>query len=673
MAPETGGPGDSRADDGDGAAATPGSVRGLNVPALGARLHITARAVQIALGCIWLLDAALQLQPKMFSQTFTSMLAANSVGQPAPIAWSINTMVHFIRPDVGVWNFLFAMAQLAIGVGLLVRSTVRPAMVLMFVWCAMVWWFGEGFGMLLTGTASPLTGAPGAVLLYAAIGILVWPRRTPAADAPGAVGVASSAAAVGPLGSFGALAVWVAFWVSSAVLWLLPANRAPGAVSGGINSMSAMGPGWYSSFLHSIAGHFGSIGPQSAWVLAIVSVAIGLGPLLSSRPSAFLLGGSVLQLAFWVTGMGLGSMLSGTGTDPSIAPLVVLLAVAMLPKKVPVQASDRAPIGALVRRNPVATWGFAAGIGAALLLSATYPVAAEVATVPTTSTTAAKAATASSSSSSSNSSSSVPGMNMSGGAVSPKAKAKGSGMASNVTMAGMAGLGVTAKGWKYTGPPLPAAEVATLTTVSAATDKGHAMQTPDCTQTPTAAQTLGAVQYVQAVSAAVSKYAVLADATAAGYVPITNPAYPVVHYLNVSDMKTQDILDPNHVDSLVYATTPNGPVLVAAMFLMPGPGDGPMPYGCLVQWHAHTNLCRSLSTGQISGFQPCAPGFTPEGTTPMMTHVWQVPVAGGPLAIDPSDLQVVEAAIMAQQEGLAPVTSPGGTPTFETTSTHSTP
>jgi hypothetical protein len=38
--------------------------------------------------------------------------------------------------------------------------------------------------------------------------------------------------------------------------------------------------------------------------------------------------------------------------------------------------------------------------------------------------------------------------------------------------------------------------------------------------------------------------------------------------------------------------------------------------------------------------------------------VWQVPVAGGPLAIDPSDLQVVEAAIMAQQENLAPTTVP---------------
>ena len=116
-------------------------------------------------------------------------------------------------------------------------------------------------------------------------------------------------------------------------------------------------------------------------------------------------------------------------------------------------------------------------------------------------------------------------------------------------------------------------------------------------------------------------------------------------------------MKPTAVDSLVYATTPYGPVLVAAMYLMPGQGDGPMPYGCLVQWHQHTNLCRNDRTGRIDGFTPCAPGTSFEGPTPMMTHVWQVPVAGGPLAIDPSDLQVVEAAIMAQQEGLAPTSS----------------
>ena len=39
-----------------------------------------------------------------------------------------------------------------------------------------------------------------------------------------------------------------------------------------------------------------------------------------------------------------------------------------------------------------------------------------------------------------------------------------------------------------------------------------------------------------------------------------------------------------------------------------------------------------------------------------MLHVWQVPVPGGPLTMDPTDEQVVEAAIMAQQEGQAPVT-----------------
>ncbi len=81
-----------------------------------------------------------------------------------------------------------------------------------------------------------------------------------------------------------------------------------------------------------------------------------------------------------------------------------------------------------------------------------------------------------------------------------------------------------------------------------------------------------------------------------------------------------------------------------------------MPYGCLVHWHQHTSLCTSAVTHLIDGFTPCPPGTFHYGSTPM-THVWQVPVAGGPLAIDPSDLQVVEAAVMAQQQGLAPTTT----------------
>jgi hypothetical protein len=274
-------------------------------------------------------------------------------------------------------------------------------------------------------------------------------------------------------------------------------------------------------------------------------------------------------------------------------------------------------------------------------------------------------ASAQAASSGKSASNSMPGMNMSG----PNSSMKGMKMGpthgsstSSMNMAGMAGLGVTDPNWKYTGPALPAAEVATLTTVGARTDLGHKMQTPNCSTAPTANQILGATQYVQATSAAVAKYKNLSAATAAGYFPITNPSYPVVHYLNPRYMNQQDLLNPNTVDSLVYATTPYGPVLVAAMYLMPTQGDGPMPYGCLVQWHAHTNLCMSDATGTIEGFTPCAAGTHHYGATPMMTHVWQVPVAGGPLAIDPSDLQVVQAAIMAQQEGLAPTTS-GAIPT----------
>jgi hypothetical protein len=224
------------------------------------------------------------------------------------------------------------------------------------------------------------------------------------------------------------------------------------------------------------------------------------------------------------------------------------------------------------------------------------------------------------------------------------------GTANSTDMSGMAGLGVTDPNWKYTGPALSNAETSLLTSVGSVTDSGHAMQTPSCATAPTDAQVLGAVQYVQETSAAVAKYKDLSAATAAGYRPITSGAYPIVHYINPSYMNNQDILDPNHVDSLVYAMTPTGPVLVAAMYLLPTNENGPMPYGCLVQWHAHTNLCTSTTTHLIVGFTPCAPGTVHiAARTPYMTHVWQVPVAGGPLAIDPSDLQVMEAAVMSQQ------------------------
>jgi hypothetical protein len=75
-----------------------------------------------------------------------------------------------------------------------------------------------------------------------------------------------------------------------------------------------------------------------------------------------------------------------------------------------------------------------------------------------------------------------------------------------------------------------------------------------------------------------------------------------------------------------------------------------MPYGALVQWHERTQVCGTgtVSTTMplaITGYPPCAAGTVLQ-PTPYMTMVWQVPVAGGPLAIQPPDIQIVEAAIM---------------------------
>src|SRR5664279_4104910 len=166
---------------------------------LAGRMGVSVRTIQVVLGVVWIIDAALQFQPRMFGTDFVSMvIAPNAAGQPAAIGSSIIHMSHFLARDVALWNTLFGLTQLAIGVGLLFRRTVKPALAVSFAWAFGVWWFGEGFGGIFTGHANALMGAPGAVLLYAVIGILVWPNAEgEAADQPDReprTGLASSAA-----------------------------------------------------------------------------------------------------------------------------------------------------------------------------------------------------------------------------------------------------------------------------------------------------------------------------------------------------------------------------------------------------------------------------------------------------------------------------------------------
>ena len=116
-------------------------------------------------------------------------------------------------------NAVFATIQLLLGLGIAWRPTLRAALAGSVAWALGVWWFGEGLGGVLNGAASPLNGAPGAVIIYALLAVLLWPSDRHAAKAP--------FAAARAVGAPVARALWLVLWGSLAYFALVPAD--PGA------------------------------------------------------------------------------------------------------------------------------------------------------------------------------------------------------------------------------------------------------------------------------------------------------------------------------------------------------------------------------------------------------------------------------------------------------------
>ncbi len=290
-----------------------GSARGSMMSAVRAYFASDSRrTVQTVLGLIWLLDGGLQFQSFMYSKGFIQMLTGMTPGQPGWLAGSVNWGAHLAQHNLPVYNTLFALTQVAIGLGLLYRPTVKPALALSFVWALIVWWFGEAFGMLFMTMASPLTGAPGAVILYAIIGATVWPNRRSG----------------GLLGVRGARIAWGALWVLMAWLWLEAPSSSANAISDAINAAPS-GMSWLSTVqLWAAHGSKGN-GLPIAIVLALISIAIGLAVALDWHPKEFLVAAVILNLAYWVLGQGLGGIFQGGATDPNAGLLFVLFAYAM--------------------------------------------------------------------------------------------------------------------------------------------------------------------------------------------------------------------------------------------------------------------------------------------------------------------------------------------------------
>ncbi len=289
------------------------------------RLRITPRGIQITLGLIWFLDGLLQFQSFMYTHNLiTQVFQPAAEGQPGVVNAPMKIFDNFYGSDLTLWNTLAGEIQCAIGLGLILsKKTVKPALLISFGWALMVWWFGEGFGGITAyTTSSPLMGAPGAVFLYAIIGLLVWPTGREAKR---------SAADSGPLGDRGGLIAWTGLWTFSAVLWMLNDNRAKGATHDMIAGMASASPHWLASIQTTVANSAQGHGETVAISLAIVSLAVAFGVWTRLRVPALLVG-IVVSLAYWVFGQSLGGPFwGGGGTDVNSGPLFVLLAAALIP------------------------------------------------------------------------------------------------------------------------------------------------------------------------------------------------------------------------------------------------------------------------------------------------------------------------------------------------------
>jgi plastocyanin len=291
--------------------------------------------LELALGVLWLLDGLLQFQPFMFKKEFfEGILGMANMGLPGPVSMADYRMASVLVTHPAMWNALFASLQVAIGVGLIYKRTARVALAVSIPWALGVWTIGEGFGGLFMGSTSLLTGAPGAALLYAVLGVLLWPGLR------------------ARLGDNVGKAAWLVAWAGSALLELRTVNHTPGVPGAQIANGRFGEPAWL-GWLNDAAGHLvGRHGTEFALALGAAGVLVGFGVLWGSSRRAALTAGTVIAISVGVLGQDLGGIATGHGTDPGSGPLLVLLALALWPARQPTHADRPIPCVGTPRSRP---------------------------------------------------------------------------------------------------------------------------------------------------------------------------------------------------------------------------------------------------------------------------------------------------------------------------------
>ena len=282
---------------------------------------LSRKGLQRLLGVIWLIDGLLQLQPQMYTMNMINGIMTPILqGQPGFIESILKFIVTTTTHNLTTVNLVITIVQILLGLGFIFLSDrwVKQLVVASFVWALIVWFGGEGMSMLLTGTGSILTGAPGAVLLYPLLGLAVWPRN------PGQQPIGSGSAPVtsddGLLSRRGLRYVLSAFWFFAALLQLQPYWWQSGQISGAVGAM--VGGGGLNTqlidpVLKPLSNATTNIEVPLNILLILVFLALGVG--LALAPDRylryFLIASIVVSVVVWYFAEALGMILSGMATD----------------------------------------------------------------------------------------------------------------------------------------------------------------------------------------------------------------------------------------------------------------------------------------------------------------------------------------------------------------------
>ena len=282
------------------------------------------RWLQLALAAIWVLDGLLQYQTYMFTKAFSVDVLKNAaLGNPPWIAGSIMWAAGVVHQYPLATNAVFATLQLALGLGIAFRRTLKPALAASIGWSLLVWWFGEGLGGLLTGQANPLSGAPGGVLLYVLLAVVLWPtdRST--------VGTYVASRPVGPVA---ATVIWIALWGGLATLALQPANLTRQGIRELVTAMTGGQPRWLVSVMTGFANLSSQHGAAFTVIGAVILALIGIGILLPKPGPRISVIASLVAAGFiWAIGEALGGVVGGRSTDVGSGLLLALIALAYWP------------------------------------------------------------------------------------------------------------------------------------------------------------------------------------------------------------------------------------------------------------------------------------------------------------------------------------------------------